>query len=271
METKVCKPVPRFAGDFAGSACGDGAMHCVCRQFGFCLFGSTPVDVECVPEDKFNAVCSAAGFWAFVGSSAYAASLYTAEEFTGAKLEPLYPTFALVWPIVIGINALTCGIFPFSSSILICNLFKATIIANQAWNVPMLMAAIAFYMRSYEGYAFMMFGMGWSVAMFYQQNVLFRFDKSPLWWLPYAPSVLFIAASPFLAMTTAASEFQTAFFVACWFFGFTVWTSMEGYVHWHPFGGAPDARLNAYTGPAVLTFPPKHECPTAWNDSNKAK
>ena len=55
----------------------------------------------------------------------------------------------------------------------------------QAWNVPMLMAAIAFYMRSYEGYAFMMFGMGWSVAMFYQQNVLFRFDKSPLWWLPY--------------------------------------------------------------------------------------
>ena len=37
------------------------------------------------------------------------------------------------------------------------------------------------------------------------------------------------------------------------------------------FSGAPDARLNAYTGPAVLTFPPKHECPTAWNDSNKAK
>ena len=136
------------------------------RQLGFSIFFQTPANTVVDKTDKLNAVLMSLSFWLFVMTATSAAYLYKDEYYNNGRLTPLFdPRLNRYWSIALIANG-TLSLFPTGWCIFICNLFKAKVIANQAWNVPLVMASILFYSMSFEGYAFMMWAIGWSVAMF---------------------------------------------------------------------------------------------------------
>jgi len=250
-----------------GSPCGDG-LHFCCRQVGFCLFGKTPVGVVADKTDTVNAVLMCLGFWLFVAFAVAAACTY--DPIYYMPLTPTIPTLGKVWSVALIVNGVL-SLFPTYYSVIICNIFKAKILANQVWNMTNVMASIVFYSMSFEGYAFMMFAMGWSVAMF---TVTARGSWRSGIPIAYLADVAFIIVTPLLAVVdnmldTRSTCFYCFFAAACWFGGFTVWSSFEGYCHVHQFGLYPDKRLWQWKGPVTVQVPLSKEVPAAWDGSYK--
>jgi len=259
----------------APSPCGDDWHHYFCRQLGFCIFAHTPEGFVATKWDKINAILMASSFWLFLVTAVPAACMYPGndqESAIGASLQgfraslPNYPFFK-IWCIAIAANS-ALSVFPTYWCITICNLFKAKIIANQAWCSALLFISISFLYQPFDGFSFMMFGMGWSVSMF-----TVTAGKVPNLWahgnlLAIAAAVGFVSLVPCLASTAAAAgtmtTFHVFFFSACFFFGFMVWSSMEGYAHVHQFAVSPDARMLSWKGPIEVQVPMSSEVPEAW-------
>uniref|UniRef100_A0A7S2HBI7 Uncharacterized protein n=1 Tax=Haptolina brevifila TaxID=156173 RepID=A0A7S2HBI7_9EUKA len=242
------------------------------RQLGFSIFFQTPTDAVIDKTDKLNAVLMSLAFWLFLATSTAAGCLYKDEYYNDGQLSPSFPTLVRVFSIALIANG-TLSLFPTGYCILICNIFKAKVIANQVWNVPLVMASIVFYSMSFEGYAFMMWAIGWSVAMFtvtargsYLDHLHPKLACVPL---AYIAAVAFVLVTLALAsvenMVDAASTgFYASFAAACWFFGFITWSSMEGWAHVHQFGLYPDKRVWQFKGPQTMKIPLEKEVPGAW-------
>lgn len=254
-----------------GTPCGDELHHYLCRQVGFCVFGETPKGMVANGTDWLNAILMALSFWWFVTFAVAAAGMYRREYYR--PLTASIPDLHKVWSVALIVNGVLC-LFPTYYSIIQCNIFKAKVIANQTWNIVNVWASILFFSLSFEGYAFMMFAMGWSVAMFTvtargSWNTLPGVGTVPL---AYAAAVLFVALTPaFAAVEDMADARSTGFYfcfaAANWFLGFTVWSSMEGYAHVHQWAIYPDVRLWQWTGPTTLQVPLSKEVPSAWASS----
>jgi len=241
------------------SPCGAEVPHCFCRQFGYCIFGQTPTEAVADTTEKVNAVLVAASTWCFVAFAVVAAVLYKPGDVDMNKFiaPAVSETFNKVFAIAIIGNS-SLSILPTSYNTLICNIFRAKVIANQVWCMVNLMAFIAFYTMTFQGYAFMMFAMGWSVSMFV---------ITAKWALPYAAAVAFLIITPLLCIPKeATSGFYYAVMAACWMLGFMTWSSMEGYTHIHQFSLYPDARVWAWKGPVTIEVPTKKDVPTAWGE-----
>lgn len=229
--------------------------------------------MNCIVDsvDKFNARLMALSTWLFFASTIMAACLYHwgkkwEEDWMGKTLrrsfylDDMMPRGHEIWCYALCINALL-SLFPTYYCIIICNTFKTKIIANQALNAPLLPIVITFYYNRFDALGLMMFGIGWSVAMF----VVTAGKGQPL---AYIAAGAFIVFTPLCAITAAnagtMSNYQVFFNTACWFFGFMVWSSMEGYTHVHQFCIAPDARLYAWNGPVKIEIPNSKEVTTAY-------
>ena len=255
--------------------CGTGIKHVCCSQFNYCLFGETPVGcVIANPADKFNAKLMAVMTWALFASliavtitdssstieNSY--GVFLRETLAGAGPDFLHGApWHKVWCYGLIINCVL-SIFTTEYCILICNVFKAKPIANQAWCVPLMLIAIVFLNAPFEGYALMCFGMGWSVAMFV---------VTAKWALPYGAAVAFLFFSVLAGIPAASAGVVTNYwasvYVASWLFGFCVWSSMEGYAHVHQFAFTPDSRLWQYNGPITVEIPSSKEMPQAYYTS----
>merc|ERR1712159_791369 len=70
-----------------------------------------------------------------------------------------------LWCVALSINGVLC-MFPTYWCITMCNFFGAKIIYNQTWNTVMLPILLAYLHEPFKALPLMMFGMGWSNAMF---------------------------------------------------------------------------------------------------------
>jgi len=251
------------------------------RQLGFSILFQTPTNAVVDKTDKLNAVLMSLSFWFFIVAAIAASVLYKDEYYNDGRLTPTFPLLVKYLSIALIVNGTLC-FFPTGYCILICNIFKAKVIANQAWNVPLVMASILFYSMSVEGYAFMMWAIGWSVAMF---TVTARGSwLDHLTWihpalasvpLAYLAAVAFILATVALASVeemadAQATGFYASFAAANWFLGYMMWSSMEGWAHVHQFGLYPDMRVWQFKGPQMVKIPLEKEVPGAWNGDTPA-
>jgi len=254
----------------------------ISRQLGFSVLFQTPANAVVDKTDKLNAVLMSLAFWFFVATAIPAALLYKDEYYAGGKVTPTYPTTVKVFCIALIANGVP-SLFPTGYCILICNIFKAKVIANQVWNLPLVIASILFYSASFEGYALFMWAIGWSVAMFtvtargsYLDHLTWIHPKLASVPLAYIAAGAFILATPLLAslenmVDAQSTAFYTTFAAASWFLGFMMWSSMEGWAHVHQFGLYPDMRVWQFKGPQLMKIPLEKEVPGAWNGNTPAK
>ena len=248
-----------------------GNVYSLSRQLGFSIFFQTPANTVVDKIDKFNAVLMSLAFWGFVLTVVPAVYFYKPEYYQ-IRLTPEYGLLSKILSVaLIGNGALS--LFPTGYCILICNIFKAKVIANQVWNVPLVMAAILFYNCTFEGYAFMMWAIGWSVAMFtvtargsFLDHLGFISPKLANVPLAYVAAVAFTGLTFLLASVKEMADSESTYFyasfaAACWFLGFMNWSSMEGWAHCHQFGLYPDKRVWQFTGPQVMKIPLDKEVP----------
>ena len=266
-----------------GNPCGDGAAHFLCRQLGFCMWGQLPVGFNGENVDKLNAKLMAVAFWGFIATAIPAAALYKHEYYT-TPLEMSIKHMNQVFSVVLIVVGVPC-LFPTYFSISLCDIFKAKIIANQTWNIINVWAGILFYSLSFEGYAMVMFSMGWSVAMF---TVTARgsWRRLPDLWsalpdvgelpLAYGGAIAWIGVTFLIgALRNMGNDSRTAGFFICfaaanWFLGYVCWASMEGYAHVHQWTIYPDSRLWQWKGPQTLEVPPSKELPGSWDGKQSA-
>lgn len=242
-----------------GSPCGPAFPHYFCRQFGYCVLGQTPKDVVVDTLDRVNAVIMAGTTWVFFISAIAAAVVYEDGNFDEMYYKPKYEGFNRVVAIILIINGVL-SMFPTFYSITICNIFKAKVLANAVWNVPLVMASIAFTGNTLRGTALMQFALGWSISMF----VVTGAKEQRL--LCYPSAVAFVVFAFIFGATEVAVDFYPPFFVACFMFGFMAWNALEGYAHVDLFGRYPDQRVWLYSGPHTLECPPKSRVPSAYED-----
>jgi len=172
-----------------------------------------------------------------------------------------------LWCVALGVNCVL-SMFPTFWSVTMVNFFKAKLIYNQTWTTVMLPLLIAYYYEPFKAFSFMMFGMGWSIAMFTVTS-----GRSPNFWkhgnvLALGSGVFFTALIPYLgssaARTGIMSDYQVWFNLAAYFFGFMAWSTMEGYPHVHQWQISPDERLLAWKGPVAVEFPDSKQMPAKW-------